>query len=71
MPLPSSTRSHDDHPIEQAEAFVGETGATIHHGGNRAFCRLSTDSIQLPPHEAFIGSDDLAGPIQRRFDVAR
>lgn len=43
-------------PIEQAEAFVANTGATIHHGGNRAFYRPSTDSIQLPPREAFIGT---------------
>jgi antirestriction protein ArdC len=43
-------------PIEQAEAFVAKTGATIHHGGSRAFYRPSTDSIQLPPREAFIGS---------------
>jgi antirestriction protein ArdC len=43
-------------PIEQAEAFVAATGAAIHHGGGRAFYRPSTDSIQLPPREAFIGS---------------
>jgi antirestriction protein ArdC len=43
-------------PIEQAEAFVANTKATISYGGNRAFYRLSTDSIQLPPREAFIGS---------------
>jgi len=43
-------------PIEQAEALVRATGATIHHGGGRAFYRPSTDSIQLPPREAFIGS---------------
>jgi antirestriction protein ArdC len=43
-------------PIEQAEAFVAATGASIHHGGGRAFYRPSTDSIQLPPREAFIGS---------------
>ena len=43
-------------PIEQAEAFVAATGATIHHGGTRAFYRPSTDSIQLPPREAFIGT---------------
>jgi len=36
-------------PIEQAEAFVAATGASIHHGGGRAFYRPSTDSIQLPP----------------------
>jgi len=43
-------------PIEQAEAFVVATGATVHHGGTRAFYRLSTDSIHLPPREAFIGT---------------
>lgn len=43
-------------PIAQAEAFVAATGATIAHGGGRAFYRPSTDSIQLPPREAFIGS---------------
>ena len=43
-------------PIEQAEAFVAATGARIDHGGTRAFYRPSTDSIQLPPREAFIGS---------------
>ena len=43
-------------PIEQAEAFVAKTGAPIQHGGNRAFYRPSTDSIHLPPREAFIGS---------------
>jgi antirestriction protein ArdC len=42
-------------PIEQAEAFVAATGASIHHGG-QAFYRPSTDSIQLPPRGAFIGT---------------
>jgi antirestriction protein ArdC len=43
-------------PIEQAEAFVRATGASISHGGGRAFYRPATDSIQLPPREAFIGT---------------
>ena len=43
-------------PLEQAEAFVRATGASISHGGGRAFYRPATDSIQLPPREAFIGS---------------
>jgi antirestriction protein ArdC len=43
-------------PIEQAEAFVAAAGASIHHGGGRAFYCPATDSIQLPPREAFIGS---------------
>jgi antirestriction protein ArdC len=43
-------------PIDQAEVFVAATGASIQHGGGRAFYRPSTDSIQLPPREAFIGT---------------
>jgi len=43
-------------PIERAEAFVAATRASITHGGSRAFYRPSTDSIQLPPRESFIGS---------------
>lgn len=35
-------------PIEHAEAFVAATGAQIYHGGDRAFYRISTDSIHLP-----------------------
>jgi antirestriction protein ArdC len=43
-------------PLEQAEAFVAATRASINHGGGRAFYRPSTDNIQLPPREAFIGT---------------
>jgi antirestriction protein ArdC len=43
-------------PIERAEAFVAATAAQINHGGTRAFYRPSTDSIQLPPREAFTGT---------------
>jgi hypothetical protein len=42
-------------PTEQAEAFVAATGASIHHGGGRAFYRPSTDSIHPPPRD-FIGT---------------
>src|ERR1700734_1684178 len=43
-------------PIERAVAFVAATGASISHGGGRAFYRPSTDSIQLPLREAFTGT---------------
>jgi antirestriction protein ArdC len=43
-------------PSEQAEAFIAATGAAIQHGGSRAFYRPSTDSIQLPPRESFVGT---------------
>src|SRR3977135_2605412 len=39
--------------IARAECFFGATGATLAHGGNRAFYRPSTDSIVLPPFETF------------------
>lgn len=43
-------------PIHVAEAFVTATRATIEHGGSRAYYRPSTDSIQLPPREVFLGT---------------
>ena len=46
-PLPLSAR------IENADRFMTNTAATIHHGGNRAFYAPARDAIQLPPFEAF------------------
>lgn len=39
--------------IERAEAFFAATGATIHHGGNRAYYTIAEDRVQMPPFEAF------------------
>jgi antirestriction protein ArdC len=39
--------------IENADRFMTNTAATIHHGGNSAFYAPSRDIIQLPPFEAF------------------
>jgi antirestriction protein ArdC len=39
--------------IEHAEKFLHATGATINHGGTRAYYSLSTDAVQMPPFEAF------------------
>jgi antirestriction protein ArdC len=54
--LPVITNPFPVEPIAAADAFVAATGASISHGGTRAYYRPSTDSIQLPPREAFIGS---------------
>ena len=43
--------------LENVERFVGDTGATIRHGGERAFYCPSTDHIQMPPRESFTGTD--------------
>ena len=38
--------------IERAETFFTATGATVNHGGSRAFYRPSTDSVVRPAFEA-------------------
>jgi len=39
--------------IDSAEAFFAQTGARIHHGGDRAFYAATRDIIQLPAPQAF------------------
>lgn len=43
--------------IAHADAFFASTKADISHGGNRAFYRPATDSIVMPPLEAFRDAD--------------
>src|SRR5208283_2031020 len=43
--------------IERAEKFFAAAGATINHGGNRAFYSHATDAVQLPPFESFRDAD--------------
>jgi zincin-like metallopeptidase/ParB-like nuclease family protein len=50
---PASPRLDVSARIARAECFFGATGATVAHGGNRAFYRPSTDSIVLPLFETF------------------
>ena len=50
---PASPRIDVSARIARAERFFGATGATLAHGGNRAFYRPSTDSIVLPLFETF------------------
>ncbi|WP_418128110.1 ArdC family protein [Variovorax sp. KK3] len=39
--------------IEAADEFFAGTGATVRHGGSRAFYTTGEDFIQLPPLQAF------------------
>jgi antirestriction protein ArdC len=39
--------------IAHAEAFFAATGATVRHGGIRAFYSPASDHVQMPPFEAF------------------
>jgi len=43
--------------IEHAEKFFAASGATIRHGGNRAFYSIAADAIQMPPFESFQDAD--------------
>lgn len=38
---------------EQAEEFLNQAGATVTHGGNRAYYTIGADRIQMPPFEFF------------------
>ena len=44
-------------PIEAAERFVATTKARIEHGGDRAYYRSTTDSIQMPDKARFAGTE--------------
>src|ERR1022692_398029 len=44
MPLPNR--------IERAEGFFQAIGATVRHGGNRAYYAPDSDHIQMPPFQA-------------------
>lgn len=39
--------------IDHADRFFGNTGASIRHGGSKAFYASSSDHIQMPPFESF------------------
>jgi antirestriction protein ArdC len=42
---------------ERLERFFGNTGATIRHGGNRAFYAPAADVVQMPPFPAFTDAE--------------
>ena len=44
--------------IDHAEKLFAALGATIRHGGNRAFYSIAADAIQMPPFESFQGADN-------------
>ena len=43
--------------IRNADDVIAATRARITHEGSRAFYRLSTDEIYMPPRDAFIGTE--------------
>lgn len=45
--------------IETADRFIRATQAVIAHGGDRAYYRPSTDTIQMPDEHLFCGTDTM------------
>jgi antirestriction protein ArdC len=52
-PAPETTEQRD----ERLERFFRNTGATIRHGGNRAFFNITADFVQMPPFPAFVDAE--------------
>lgn len=50
---PSAPIINPEDRIDSAEMFFNSLGATIKHGGNRAYYEGSSDSIQMPQFEVF------------------
>ena len=56
LPAHYNAKAEPAQPVErivQAEAFFTATGATIRHGGNKAFYAPAPDCVQMPPRESF------------------
>lgn len=61
--IPGSKPLIDFKPIEAAEKLIAASGATIAHGGDKAYYQPSTDSIRLPNQCDF-------SSIEAYYDVA-
>ena len=49
--------------VDHAEVFFGNLGATIRHGGNRAYYAQDLDYVQMPPFEAFRDAESYYGTL--------
>lgn len=49
--------------IETADRFFAATGATIRHGGNRAYYAEGPDYVQMPPFETFRDAESYAATL--------
>ncbi|WP_036258259.1 ArdC family protein [Methylocapsa aurea] len=50
---PAEPRLDPVQRIDRAERFFAATGATVRHGGDRAFYSVASDHVQMPHFEAF------------------
>jgi len=49
--------------IERADQFFAATGATIRHGGNRAYYAHGSDHVQMPPFESLRDTESHAATL--------
>ena len=55
--------------IDRAETFFGSLGATIRHGGNRAYYAHELDYVQMPPFEVFRDAESYYWDTRARTDA--
>ena len=53
--------------ITEADNFFTALGATIRHGGNRAFYSIAADAIQMPAFESFQDADSYYATLAHEF----
>jgi antirestriction protein ArdC len=53
--------------IARADNFFATLGATIRHGGNRAFYSIAADAIQMPAFESFQDADSYYATLAHEF----
>ncbi|KQV41658.1 zincin-like metallopeptidase domain-containing protein [Rhizobium sp. Root1204] len=53
QPVPSDRANPVVNRIAEVDAFFAATGAVIRHGGSKAYYAPGSDTIQMPPIEAF------------------
>lgn len=53
LPAPTTT---DDDALDVVDAYIAKTGASVRHGGDKAYYVPSVDFIQMPPRAAFIAT---------------
>jgi antirestriction protein ArdC len=53
--------------IAHAEKFFAAPGATIRHGGNRAFYNIASDEIHMPAFESFQDADSYYATLAHEF----
>ena len=54
--------------IARADNFFATLGATIRHGGNRAFYSIAADAIQMPAFESFQDADSYYATLAHEFN---